>query len=164
MALLRARPADLSWPETTAEVIEAGSALPVWRRIVPDTPFQSDAQALRRAEEDLAEWSRNGLTVVTVLDPDYPARPRGVHQAPPMLFTRGQPLPADRAVSVVGSREASAHGRQIASAVARQLPAAGITVAAGLALGIDTAAHRAATDAGGRTGRPWGACAQPVHR
>lgn len=151
VALLRMRPADRSWPEITAEVIEAGSALAVWRRIVPETLFESDAQALRRAEEDLAEWSRQGLVVVTVLDPDYPTRLRGVHQAPPVLFTRGQLVPTDRAVSVVGSREASAHGREIASEVARQLAAAGITVAAGLALGIDTAAHRATLDAGGRT-------------
>jgi DNA processing protein len=47
VALLRVRPGGLSWAEVTAEVLEAGSALDVWHRLVPATlvnpPGQPDA-------------------------------------------------------------------------------------------------------------------------
>jgi DNA processing protein len=88
---------------------------------------------------------------VTILDGDYPARLRGIHQAPPILFARGTLIADDSAVSVVGSRQASDRGLDIAAGVARELVSRSVTVVAGLALGIDTAAHRAALAVGGRT-------------
>jgi DNA processing protein len=54
-------------------------------------------------------------------------------------------------MSVVGSRKASGRGLGIAADVARGLVSRGVTVAAGLAVGIDTAAHQAALAGGGRT-------------
>jgi DNA processing protein len=54
-------------------------------------------------------------------------------------------------VSVVGSRQASDRGLAVAADVARELVSRGVTVVAGLAVGIDTAAHQAALAAGGRT-------------
>lgn len=54
-------------------------------------------------------------------------------------------------VSIVGNREASAVGLSRASKLARELVAHGAVVVSGLARGIDTAAHRTAIDAGGRT-------------
>jgi len=153
VALLQSRPGGLRWPEIMAEVVEAGSAVEVWRRLVPAALFgrPGEPDPLDAAAQDVASWTAQGLALLTVLDVDYPARLRGIHQAPPVLFARGQLVRDDAAVSVVGSREASDRGLAIASGVARELVAAGVTVVAGLALGIDTAAHRAALDAGGRT-------------
>lgn len=153
VALLRTRPGGISWSEVTAEVLEAGSALDVWHRLVPatllDTPGQPDA--LESAARDVGEWTRQGSTVLTILDSGYPARLRGVHQAPPILFARGQLIADDPAMSVVGSRQASDRGLAIAADVAHELVSRGVTVVAGLARGIDTAAHRAALAADGRT-------------
>lgn len=70
---------------------------------------------------------------------------------PPILFTEGELRPDERAVSVVGSRKASPTGRRFAQQVAEMLVEFGTTVLAGLAEGIDTAAHSAALAAGGRT-------------
>jgi DNA processing protein len=96
-------------------------------------------------------WTGQGSVLVTILDGEYPARLRGIHQAPPLLFARGTLIAADSAVSVVGSREASDRGLAIAADVAGELVSRGVTVVAGLAAGIDTAAHRSALAAGGRT-------------
>jgi DNA processing protein len=100
---------------------------------------------------DLRLWEGQGSALTTILDGDYPARLRGIHQAPPILFARGTLERDDCAVSVVGSRKATERGLSIAAGVARELASRGITVVAGLALGIDSAAHRAALAAGART-------------
>jgi DNA processing protein len=153
VALLRERPQHKSWGEITADVLEAGSARTIWDRLVtptlvslPDVPDPLD-----EAARDIRRWTDQRHTVTTILDEEYPARLRGIHQAPPVLFSRGRLDPHDRAVSVVGSRQASERGLEIAANAARELVTRGVTVVAGLAAGIDTAAHRAALDAEGRT-------------
>jgi DNA processing protein len=107
--------------------------------------------ALEAAAQKISLWRDQGSTLVTVLDEDYPARLRGIHQAPPVLFARGSLRRDDPAVSVVGSRNASDRGLAVAAAVARELASRRVTVIAGLARGIDAAAHRAALAAEGRT-------------
>ncbi|MHB8461526.1 MAG: DNA-processing protein DprA [Vulcanimicrobiaceae bacterium] len=54
-------------------------------------------------------------------------------------------------VAVVGTRAASAYGRRHARQIAADLAASGCCILSGLALGIDTAAHEGALDAGGAT-------------
>jgi DNA processing protein len=153
VALLRARPMGVSWAEITADVIEVGSALEVWHRLVPaalvDMPGEPDA--LEAAAQEIIRWTERDVALATILDESYPVRLRAIHQAPPVLFARGALIPDEVAVSVVGSRKASDQGLAMAGGVARELVARGISVIAGLALGIDTAAHRAALAAGGRT-------------
>lgn len=153
VALLRTRPHGMRWPEVTTDVLEAGSALDVWHRLVPAMLVKAPGKpdALDAAAEDMERWAEQGNTLVTILDSDYPARLRGIHQAPPILFARGTLIADDSAVSVVGSRKASDRGLVIATGVARELVSRDVSVIAGLALGIDTAAHRAALAAGGRT-------------
>lgn len=153
VALLRHRSDGAKWPEIVADVVEAGSAVEVWRGrhsgvLLPDP---DDEDAFDAARRDIDAWVGRGLRFFTILDEDYPARLKGIHEAPPFLFGRGSLVSDDLAVSVVGSREASERGLGIASAVAGELVSKGITVVAGLALGIDTAAHVAALEAGGRT-------------
>lgn len=103
--------------------------------------------------ETLERVLADGATrLLTVLDPEYPVNLRRIYNRPPFLFVRGTLNPADeRSVAVVGTRKASPEGlrqaRQLAGALARR----GVTVVSGLAAGIDTEAHTAALDAGGRT-------------
>jgi DNA processing protein len=94
-----------------------------------------------------------GARLVTVLDrTEYPSNLRVIPSPPPFLFVRGELRRDDaRSVAVVGTREASDEGRQRARKLAEKLRADGVTVISGLARGIDTEAHTATLDAGGRT-------------
>ena len=120
---------------------------PVLRRGLRDR-----AALAERVEEELAAATRAGARLVTVLNQDYPANLRLIPNLPPFLFVRGELLEADaRSVAVVGTRDASPDGIRRAGRMSRLLAEQGVTVISGLAKGIDTAAHRAALDAGGRT-------------
>ena len=152
VALLQARPDGLSWPRITAELLEVGSAVEVWERHAPATLMDlPDDVTPATAARDVEGWTAQGFRLISILDADYPAGLRGIHQAPPVIFTMGRVLVDDAGVSVVGSREASAQGVAMAAEIARALVTRRMTVVSGLARGIDTAAHRAALDAGGRT-------------
>lgn len=106
---------------------------------------------LEVAEQDLAAWRAEGIGITTFMDRDYPAQLREIQEMPPVLFWRGSLLPGDRAVSVVGTRRPTSEAIEYARAVAYGLVEAGVAVVAGLALGVDTAAHEAALRSGGRT-------------
>jgi DNA processing protein len=73
--------------------------------------------------------------------------------APRTLYLRGDAalLATGPRVSVVGSRLASVAGVRRAGVLAKALARHQMIVVSGLAAGIDTAAHRAAMQAGGRT-------------
>lgn len=84
-------------------------------------------------------------------DREYPALLGGV-PAPPALWVRGALVPGDAlAVAIVGARRATPYGLAVAESLASELAARGVTIVSGLARGIDTAAHRGALAAGGRT-------------
>jgi DNA processing protein len=84
-------------------------------------------------------------------DPQYPAL-LAATPSPPDLWVRGTLVPDDAlAIAIVGTRRATAYGAAVAERLAFDLTARGITIVSGLARGIDTAAHRGAIAAGGRT-------------
>ena len=102
--------------------------------------------------DELAQLGQQDVRVMACIDPDYPVNLTLVHDAPPLLFVKGNLDEQDRrAVAVVGTRAASREGLELASAVSSGLVSRGYTVVSGLAKGIDAAAHAAALNAGGRT-------------
>lgn len=115
-------------------------------------------QTIRHADdyvdlEAIVQWCQETATTILPLDsPSYPASLKQIVDAPPILFVRGELLPRDGlAVAIVGTRHATIYGRGQAEKIAYGLAKAGVTVVSGLARGIDSAAHRGALDAGGRT-------------
>ena len=103
-------------------------------------------------DEVMARVERAGVHVLTWDSPDYPDLLRQISDAPPVLFVRGDITPADEwAVALVGTRKATVYGREAARILATDLAQNRVTVVSGLARGIDSVAHKAALDAGGRT-------------
>jgi DNA processing protein len=104
------------------------------------------------AEEVIALCRERGIDILVEGTAAYPGMLSRIDDPPGILFVRGDLKPCDAlAVSVVGSRHATAYGRRVAWQLAGGLARAGYTVVSGLARGIDAAAHRGALDAGGRT-------------
>jgi len=115
-------------------------------------PVVIQEEELRETEGLIEELARDGVSLVTVLDEAYPANLRLVYDRPPFLFVRGELRDKDRrAIAVVGTRNASEQGLREADQLARGLAERGVTVLSGLASGIDTSAHLATLNAGGRT-------------
>jgi DNA processing protein len=104
-------------------------------------------------ERQLAALERSGGCVLTLADTAYPALLRAIPDPPLLLFVRGNlaDAVAQPCLAIVGSRSCSTYGRNAANRLARDLASRGVTIVSGLARGIDTAAHEAALDAGGRT-------------
>ncbi len=82
----------------------------------------------------------------------YPERLAALPDAPVALFVLGDPgLLGAPQIAIVGSRNPTRGGIQTAQEFARHFSANGITVTSGLALGIDSAAHRGALQGSGGT-------------
>jgi DNA processing protein len=102
-------------------------------------PSHFDVEAQRSA----------GVAVYALSDATYPPALFADHQAPAVLFSRGDidSLNGPR-VAVVGTRSATHYGEDVAAELGRDLAGAGVAVVSGLALGIDGAAHHGALAAG----------------
>lgn len=112
---------------------------------VPDAKVDEYVDLIRSLEAE-------SVSLITVLDEEYPTNLRLIYNRPPFLFVRGELRACDdRALAVVGTRSASNEGREQAARLARDLVGHGVTVLSGLAIGIDASAHEAALEARGRT-------------
>ena len=93
-----------------------------------------------------------GTALVPISDAAYPARLREIFDPPIVLFARGRTdLLQSILLGVVGTRRPTAYGIAAAQRLSADLAHAGLAIVSGMARGIDTAAHRAALDAGGDT-------------
>jgi len=85
-------------------------------------------------------------------DEQYPALLKEIPDPPARLFCRGQLPHSDSiCIAIIGTRKATAQGKIMAQRIARDLAANGIVIVSGLAIGIDTVAHKGALEAQGRT-------------
>jgi DNA processing protein len=108
----------------------------------------------RALTSELARAESMGVTVLAKGDDAYPALLAQLPDSPWVIYVRGdiQPQNSDRfPVGIVGSRQCTSYGLEQAKAFGSSLARSGLTVVSGGARGIDSAAHRGALAAGGRT-------------
>src|SRR5450631_2049827 len=106
-----------------------------------------DAALLERTLSWIAE---PGHALIAWDDADYPRTLLTISDPPPAFYYSGRRELLNRpSIAIVGSRNATPQGIDNAQAFAAALSAAGFTIVSGLALGIDTAAHRGGLSGGG---------------
>lgn len=108
--------------------------------------------SLQRAEKEMQFCENQGIEVLTYLDPDYPDALKYIHDAPLILFKKGNlDLNAQANIAIVGTRKASDYGMALTEKFAQHFAQKGVNIVSGLAFGIDIAAHRAVLKADGMT-------------
>jgi DNA processing protein len=119
---------------------------------------EADALRIRATSLDVAkraiETAENyGAKIITKESGFYPQNLLKIEAAPPVLYVLGDEtcLNTVPAVAVVGTRRLSEYGDKMAQIIAGGLGSAGALVVSGMALGIDSAAHKACLSAGGKT-------------
>ncbi len=93
------------------------------------------------------------INYLTILDKEYPDELRNIYSPPLVIFYRGQlPLKQlNNTLAIVGTRRADNYGKYMANKISRELSTKGVIIVSGLAYGVDTIAHQACLNAGGKT-------------
>src|SRR5207342_2944412 len=93
-----------------------------------------------------------GVSVVCLDDPSYPAELKQIYDPPLVLYVRGNvDAITQPGIAVVGTRHPTPYGLGMAERLSCDLAARGLVILSGLARGVDTAGHRGALAAKGKT-------------
>ncbi|MGN1019444.1 MAG: DNA-processing protein DprA [Aristaeellaceae bacterium] len=153
-------------PERLGAILhDFGDAEAVYDRFVHEgtvilAPYATPRQLaiLRRQAEPEAmhqmmlDMRGNAIGILGMEDFGYPDSLRDIPSPPPLLYYRGDPdCLTGRCVTIIGSRSASPGAIAATEQIARELSGHGVTIVSGLALGVDTAAHRGCLAGGSPT-------------
>ena len=109
-------------------------------------------KALELAEDEFIRTTQAGSKIVAIGDPEYPPRLMEIYDPPLALRVRGEvAMLSAPGIAVVGTRHPTPYGLGMAERLSCDLAARGLVVLSGLARGVDTAAHRGAVNARGKT-------------
>ncbi len=101
----------------------------------------------------LRQIKDNQINTLTYLDKDYPVSLNYIYEKPLVLYYKGEfvEYKEELSIAIVGSRKATAYGKWACEKFTKDLVDLGVTIVSGLALGIDSIAHKTALKYGGRT-------------
>lgn len=95
---------------------------------------------------------KHDIDITTIFDVDYPKSLHYIYDSPKVLYRRGRLLDEDKfSMGIVGSRKATSYGKWATEKFVKELVKLDVTIVSGLALGIDSIAHKATLEEGGRT-------------
>jgi DNA processing protein len=139
-----------AWEASLADLIEVEGFGPQMAEIIATErrTIQPDELLNQHEQENPKFW--------TPADPDYPRLLLEIPDPPPVLYYRGKVEERELnglapMIAIVGTRSPSPYGRQWTRRLSAALVEQGFTIVSGLAEGIDTEAHRACLETGGRT-------------
>ncbi len=139
-----------------ASVNELETVSGISHSIAADIKTKHDAD---RARQITARIIQLGWTVLFPDQSEFPAPLLNIPEGDvsPVLFCDGENIsPGEKMIAIVGTRHPTEDGRLFTFNLAKSLAQAGVTIVSGMAEGIDSAAHKGAIEAGGRTVAVWG--------
>jgi len=114
-------------------------------------------KSIELAGDELDRVKAAGGQVLAQDDHNYPKRLLEIYDPPLVLYMKGA-LEAimQQGIAVVGTRHPTPYGSGVAERLSADLAARGLVIVSGMARGIDTASHKGALSAHGRTVAIWG--------
>ena len=110
-----------------------------------------------KIDEAIERAEKSDIKIICQGNPDYPELLTNIYSPPIVLYVKGDTELLHRpSVAIVGSRTPTTYGRSMAEKLSAELASSGLIIVSGLAMGIDTHAHKAALDIGGYTGAIFG--------
>jgi DNA processing protein len=114
-------------------------------------------RSMELAQDELAKAAAADARIIALDDPGYPEQLKQIYDPPLILYIRGNDAAISRpGIAVVGTRHPTPYGSGMAERLACDLAARGLVIFSGMARGIDTAGHRGAIAAKGKTVAVWG--------
>jgi len=135
-ATLNAPPASLVGIRGITPAVIEGIKNGAWRRF---------------AEEECRRLEASTARLVTYTSLDYPKSLFEIPDPPPFLYVIGELRSHELSIAIVGSRRATSYGVLTTGKLAGELASPSVCVVSGMARGVDTAAHKGALQAGGRS-------------
>jgi DNA processing protein len=109
-------------------------------------------KSLELAQQELARANAGGIKVLALDDPAYPPHLKEIYDPPLVLYVRGNAETLSQpGIAVIGTRHPTPYGTGMAERLACDLAARGLVIISGMARGVDTAGHRGAISAKGKT-------------
>lgn len=135
----------LAWEATALELLKLNIPKPVIEKL-EQTRKKFDVFAYFTKIQD------QGIKILTIFDASYPKRLKQIYDPPIIIYYKGDILESDfNAIGIVGTRKVTGYGKNITQQFSYTLSQKNLTIVSGLARGVDTIAHKAAIEAGGRT-------------
>ena len=114
-------------------------------------------RSMELAQDELGKAASAGARIVALDDPEYPTQLKQIYDPPLILYVRGnEAVISQPGIALVGTRHPTPYGSGMSERLACDLAARGLVIFSGMARGIDTAGHRGAIAAKGKTVAVWG--------
>lgn len=112
----------------------------------------TSGKSLELAHDEFARAAQGNARIISLSDPEYPSRLEEIYDPPVILYVKGSvELLSQPGIAVVGTRHPTPYGSGMAERLAIDLASRGLVIISGMARGIDTASHRGAIAAKGKT-------------
>ncbi len=109
-------------------------------------------KSLELAQQECEKAVEARARIISLSDPEYPSRLKEIYDPPVVLFVKGcVEVLAQPGIAMVGTRHPTPYGSGMAERLSTDLAARGLVIISGLARGVDTASHRGAVAAKGKT-------------
>ncbi len=136
------------------EIFKAGDQILRKSGLLPESCLETlrDGKLFSFAQEQIQKAHKEDVTVLTLHDSRYPVYLKEIFAPPPVIFVKGDFSVLHRdSIAVVGTRLPTEYGKQVARSLSTEIARKGLVIVSGMAKGIDTIAHKAAMDIGGKT-------------